>query len=43
VEMEVGGGQIVAHVTADSANRMQLRKGEEVFALIKAMSVEVLA
>ncbi len=42
VELDFGGGQILAHVTADSANRLNLRNGDQLFALVKAMAVEVI-
>jgi len=43
VELDVGGGQIVARVTMDAAERLRLRPGVQVLALIKAMGVELLS
>jgi molybdate transport system ATP-binding protein len=43
VELDVGGGQLLARVTMDAAERLQLRPGVRVLALVKAMGVELLA
>jgi molybdate transport system ATP-binding protein len=42
VELDVGGGQILARITMDAAARLGLRPGVRVLAMIKAMSVELL-
>ena len=41
VSLEVGGGQLLARVTLDAANRLGLGSGRQVLALVKAMSVEL--
>lgn len=43
VELDTGGGVLIAHVTADSANRLGLHKGLAIYALIKATAVEVIS
>jgi molybdate transport system ATP-binding protein len=42
VELDVGGGNLLAHITADSANKMELRKNQPLYALIKATAIDVL-
>jgi molybdate transport system ATP-binding protein len=42
VELDVGGGRLLSRVTLDAADRLRLRPGLRVLALIKAMSVETL-
>jgi len=39
----VGGGQLLARITLDAVERLYLRPGQRVLALIKSMSIEVLA
>jgi molybdate transport system ATP-binding protein len=41
VSLDMAGGQLLARVTIDSAERLGLVPGREVLALIKAMSVEL--
>ncbi len=41
VSLELGGGQLLARVTMDAAQRLRLRPGASVLALIKSMSVEL--
>ena len=41
VSLELGGGQLLARVTLDAANRLGLGAGRRVLALVKAMSVEL--
>ncbi len=41
VSLELGGGQLLARVTLDAANRLGLGPGRRVLALVKAMSVEL--
>jgi molybdate transport system ATP-binding protein len=43
IEIDVGGGVLLARITLDAAERLRLRPGARVLALIKSMSVEVLA
>jgi molybdate transport system ATP-binding protein len=43
VELDVGGGQLLARITLDAAERLYLRPGQRVLALIKSMSIEVMA
>jgi molybdate transport system ATP-binding protein len=43
VEIEVGGGQLLSRVTMDAADRLHLRAGLRVIALVKSMSIELLA
>ena len=43
VEIDVGGGQLLSRITMDAADRLHLRPGVRVIALIKSMSIEVLA
>jgi molybdate transport system ATP-binding protein len=43
VELDVGGGQLLSRITMDAAERLQLRPGMRVLALVKSMSVEMLA
>jgi molybdate transport system ATP-binding protein len=43
VELDVGGGQLLARITLDAVERLYLRPGQRVLALIKSMSIEVLA
>lgn len=43
VELDVGGGLLLSRVTMDAAERLYLRPGTRVLALIKSMSVELLA
>ncbi len=42
VSLELGGGQLLARVTLDAANRLSLHPGRSVLALIKAMSLDLL-
>ena len=42
VELDVGGGQLLARITMDAAARLRLRPGARVLAFIEAMSVQVL-
>jgi len=42
VEIDVGGGVLLARITLDAAERLRLRPGARVLALIKSMSVELL-
>jgi molybdate transport system ATP-binding protein len=42
VEIDVGGGQLLSRITMDAAERLHLRPGTQVLALIKSMSVELL-
>jgi molybdate transport system ATP-binding protein len=42
VELDVGGGQLLARITLDAADRLHLRPGLRVLALVEAMSVQVL-
>jgi molybdate transport system ATP-binding protein len=42
VELDVGGGQLLSRVTLDAAQRLRLRPGLRVLALVKSMSVETL-
>jgi molybdate transport system ATP-binding protein len=42
VELDVGGGQILSRVTLDAAERLRLRPGMQVVALIKSVSVDVM-
>jgi molybdate transport system ATP-binding protein len=41
VELDVGGGQLVARVTRDAATRMMLRPGMRVLAMVESLAVEV--
>ena len=42
VELDLdGGGQLLARITRDAADRLGLRPGVKVLALIKAVSVEL--
>jgi molybdate transport system ATP-binding protein len=41
VSLEVGGGQLLARVTLDAADRLNLMPGKRLLALVKAMSVEL--
>lgn len=43
VELDIGGGQLVSRMTLDAAERLRLRQGAQVLALVKAVSVEALA
>ena len=43
VELDAGGGQLLARITMDAANRLQLRAGMRVLAMVPSMSVEVLS
>ena len=40
VELDVGGGQLLSRITLDAAERLRLRPGTAVLALVKSMSVE---
>jgi molybdate transport system ATP-binding protein len=42
VELDMGGGTLLAHLTQDAAKRLELRRGDSLYALIKSMSVELL-
>jgi molybdate transport system ATP-binding protein len=42
VELDVGGGQLLSRITLDAAERLRLRPGMRVLALVKSMSVETL-
>lgn len=42
VELDIGGGQLLARVTLDAAERLHLEPGRRVNALIKSMVVEVI-
>ncbi len=42
VSLELGGGRLLARVTLDAAERLGLRPGRAVLALIKAMSLDLL-
>jgi molybdate transport system ATP-binding protein len=42
VEIDVGGGVLLARITLDAAERLRLRPGGKVLALIKSMGVEML-
>jgi molybdate transport system ATP-binding protein len=41
VELDVGGGQLLARITLDAAERLRLRPGASVLAMVKSMSVEM--
>ncbi len=41
VELDVGGGQLLSRITLDAAERLGLRPGKAVLALVKSMSVEM--
>jgi molybdate transport system ATP-binding protein len=41
VSLEVAGGQLLARVTLDAADRLNLMPGKRLMALVKAMSVEL--
>jgi molybdate transport system ATP-binding protein len=43
VELDVGGRAILARVTLDAAERLRLRAGTRVLAMIKSVSIEVVA
>ena len=43
VELDVGGGQLLARITLDAAERLRLRPGTRVVAMVKAMSAELLS
>jgi molybdate transport system ATP-binding protein len=43
VELDVGGGQLLARVTLDAVERLGLRSGGRVLAMVQAMAVETLA
>ena len=43
VELDVGGGQLLSRITLDAAERLALRPGMAVLALVKSMSVELVA
>jgi molybdate transport system ATP-binding protein len=42
VELDVGGGQILSRITLDAAQRLRLKPGLRVLALVKSVSVEVM-
>jgi molybdopterin-binding protein len=42
VELDIGGGQLLSRMTLDAADRLRLRPGMRVLALVKSMSVETL-
>ena len=42
VELDIGGGQLLSRMTLDAAERLRLRPGMRVLALVKSMSVETL-
>ncbi len=42
VELDVGGGLLLARITQDAAQRLRLRPGVRLLAMIKSMSVDVL-
>jgi molybdate transport system ATP-binding protein len=42
VELDIGGGQLLSRITIDAAERLHLRPGLRVLALVKSMSVETL-
>jgi molybdate transport system ATP-binding protein len=42
VELDAGGGQLLARVTMDAANRLGLRAGMRLLAMVPSMSVQVL-
>jgi molybdate transport system ATP-binding protein len=42
VEVDVGGGVLLARVTQDAAQRLRLRPGVRVLAMVKSMVVEIL-
>ena len=42
VELDIGGGQLLSRITLDAAERLRLRPGMRVLALVKSMSVETL-
>jgi molybdate transport system ATP-binding protein len=42
VELDIGGGAVLARVTFDAAERLHLRPGLRVLALIKSVSVDVM-
>jgi molybdate transport system ATP-binding protein len=42
VELDVGGGQLLARLTLDAAARLHIRPGLRVLALIKSMSVDIM-
>ena len=42
VELDVGGGQLLARITMDAAERLELRPGSRVLAMVKSMSVELM-
>ena len=41
VELDIGGGLLVSRITQDAAERLALRPGMAVLALVKSMSVEI--
>ena len=42
IEIDVGGGVLLSRITMDAADRLRLRSGTRVLALIKSMSIEVI-
>ena len=42
VELDVGGGMLLARITVDAADRLILAPGSHVFAMVQAMSVQTL-
>jgi molybdate transport system ATP-binding protein len=42
VELDVGGGQLLARITMDAVDRLGLRAGMRVLAMVPAMGVQVL-
>ncbi len=43
VELEISGGQLLSRMSLDAAHRLRLEPGQRVLALIKSVSVEVIA
>ncbi len=43
IEIDVGGGVLLSRITMDAAERLRLRSGTRVLAMIKSMSIEVIA
>ena len=43
VELDIGGGQLLSRITIDAAERLHLRPGLRLLALVKSMSVETIS
>ena len=42
VELDIGGGQLLARISMDAAERLALRSGMRVLAMVQAMSIQTL-